>query len=99
MRRRTPVLSVTIGAARREVKPRTTLSQPIDTGVPGDRFVLSVWAVAELKDCPMCGESMRVSERETRDRLPGEQAATVRRVREWVCPECDYFEEAEAGEG
>jgi len=26
----------------------------------------------------------------------GQQA--VRQGREWVCPECDYFEEAEAGE-
>ena len=24
--------------------------------------------------------------------------ATVRQLREWICPECDYFEEAEAGE-
>ena len=29
---------------------------------------------------------------------PGGQQA-VRQGREWVCPECDYFEEAEAGEG
>jgi hypothetical protein len=25
---------------------------------------------------------------------PGE----VRQLREWICPECDYFEEADAGE-
>jgi acetone carboxylase gamma subunit len=24
--------------------------------------------------------------------------STVRQLREWICPECDYFEEAEAGE-
>jgi acetone carboxylase gamma subunit len=28
-----------------------------------------------------------------------ENAGAVRVVREWICPECDYFEEAEAGEG
>ena len=36
------------------------------------------------------GEVMRLSEREVR-----EMNGTVRRVREWICPECDYFEEAE----
>lgn len=24
---------------------------------------------------------------------------TMRQVREWICPECDYFEEAETSEG
>jgi len=47
----------------------------------------------------MCGESMRLSVREVQDRAPGGGPPTVRVVREWLCPECDYFEEAEAGEG
>lgn len=34
---------------------------------------------------------MRLSEREVQDR-----DGTMRHVREWICPECDYFEEAEA---
>jgi DNA-directed RNA polymerase subunit M/transcription elongation factor TFIIS len=38
------------------------------------------------KDCPMCGELMRLRE---------SQMKTVKVV-EWVCPECDYFEDAEA---
>ena len=29
---------------------------------------------------------------------PVENAGTVRVVREWICPECDYFEDAEAGD-
>ena len=33
---------------------------------------------------------MRLSEREVRD-----MNGTVRQIREWICPECDYFEEAE----
>jgi len=33
---------------------------------------------------------MRLSEREVR-----EMTGKVRQVREWICPECDYFEEAE----
>ena len=47
----------------------------------------------------MCGESMRLTVRETRDGIPGRGETTVRQVREWICPECDYFEEAESGEG
>ena len=30
---------------------------------------------------------------------PAENAGAVRVVREWICPDCDYFEDAEAGEG
>lgn len=52
-----------------------------------------------MKECPMCGETMRLSVREIEDRVPGVSAPTRRVVREWICPECDYFEEAEAGEG
>lgn len=41
----------------------------------------------------MCGESMRKQERETVIRIPG--TTEVRRLKtyEWVCLECDYFEE------
>ena len=39
---------------------------------------------------------MRIHAREIQLR-PGVDA-TVRQLREWICPECDYFEEAEAGE-
>ena len=52
-----------------------------------------------MKECPMCGESMRLSVRDIEDRVPGVPTPTRRVVREWICPECDYFEEAEAGEG
>ena len=47
----------------------------------------------------MCGESMRLNVREIRDTIPGGGQPPVRVLREWVCPECDYFEEAEPGEG
>jgi acetone carboxylase gamma subunit len=50
-----------------------------------------------MKECPLCGESMRLSVREVRDTTPGSGART-REAREWICPECDYFEEAETGE-
>jgi acetone carboxylase gamma subunit len=52
-----------------------------------------------MKECPLCGETMRLSVREIRDVIPGRSEAPVRVAREWICPECDYFEEAEAGEG
>jgi hypothetical protein len=48
-----------------------------------------------MRECPLCGTTMRLSVRD----LPPEGRQTARTVREWICPECDYFEEAEAGEG
>ena len=51
-----------------------------------------------MKECPLCAESMRLSVREIEDRVPGVPQAARRVVREWICPDCDYFEEAEAGE-
>lgn len=52
-----------------------------------------------MKECPMCGETMRLSVREIEERAGGTPQPTRRTAREWVCPECEYFEEAEAGEG
>ena len=52
-----------------------------------------------VKECPLCGEVMRLKAREVRDSVPGGGQGTVRVLREWICPECDHFEEAEAGEG
>ena len=43
----------------------------------------------------MCGETMRLNAREIRDRIPGLGQSTVRVMREWTCPECEYFEEIE----
>jgi C4-type Zn-finger protein len=52
-----------------------------------------------MRECPLCGEAMRLTVREIREAIPGRTQTTVRSVREWTCPECDYFEEAETGEG
>ena len=46
-------------------------------------------------DCPMCGTAMRRREQEVTTRVPGASETRVAVQREWVCPECDYFEEAE----
>jgi C4-type Zn-finger protein len=50
------------------------------------------------KECPMCSEFMRLVTRETVTRVPGTSQEVKTTAREWVCPECDYFEEAEAGD-
>ena len=47
----------------------------------------------------MCGETMQLRERQTVDRVPGTTQAKTTRFHEWVCPECDYFEEAEGEAG
>ena len=51
--------------------------------------------MADIKECPLCGETMRFTRREQADHIPGMGQTTTRSVREWICPECDYFEEAD----
>jgi transposase len=52
-----------------------------------------------IKECPMCGETMRLQEREIVDRVPGTSQTKSTKFREWVCPECDYFEDADGESG
>ena len=54
--------------------------------------------MADIKECPLCGEMMRFKSSERTDSVPGTGQTTTRNVREWVCPECDYWEEAESSE-
>ncbi len=49
----------------------------------------------EKKECPQCGEMMRRKEREEVTRLPGTAETRSRQIVEWVCPECDYFEDVD----
>jgi len=49
----------------------------------------------ESKECPMCGEFMRLVTRQASEHVPGQPKPAIFVVREWVCPECDYFEEEE----
>jgi C4-type Zn-finger protein len=46
------------------------------------------------KECPLCGELMAVKERQTSTQIPGNPHPTTFTVREWVCRDCEYFEEA-----
>ena len=48
-----------------------------------------------MKECPMCNETMRLVVRERTETIPGTRQDVKREEREWVCPECDYFEEAD----
>ena len=43
----------------------------------------------------MCGELMRLVIHERSESIPGTRQNVKREVREWVCPECDYFEEVD----
>lgn len=45
------------------------------------------------KECPMCGEFMRLVTREAVEHVPGLPKPITHVIREWICPECDYFEE------
>ena len=47
------------------------------------------------RECPLCGETMQLKELEVTNRIPGDPSPVAIRSREWVCPECDHFEEAE----
>jgi C4-type Zn-finger protein len=47
----------------------------------------------ERRECPMCTNFMRLVERVQTDRIPGTVEVSTRAVVEWVCPDCDYFEE------
>ena len=46
----------------------------------------------------MCGEVMRLMEREYIDRIPGTTELKRTKTAEWVCPECDHFEETDQEE-
>jgi YgiT-type zinc finger domain-containing protein len=47
------------------------------------------------KECPLCGGTMQLKESLVTSRTPGNPKTTTRTVREWVCPDCDNFEEVE----
>jgi YgiT-type zinc finger domain-containing protein len=54
--------------------------------------------IPDTKECPLCGDTMRVKAHELTVTVPGTGQTLTRQVSEWVCPECDYWEEAESGE-
>jgi hypothetical protein len=44
-------------------------------------------------ECPLCGETMRRTPCTEVVRIPGTSESRTRVQEEWVCPECDYFQE------
>jgi C4-type Zn-finger protein len=50
------------------------------------------------KECPLCGEPMTLRDVVSTNQIPGNPKPTVHTVHEWVCPDCEYFEEAGAGD-
>ena len=55
----------------------------------------TVTRMSDTRECPLCSDTMRVRETQSVVRVPGNPQPATRTVREWVCPDCDYFEEAE----
>ena len=51
--------------------------------------------MAEQRECPMCGATMVLKHRQEPVRVPGTPKVIKRTTPEWVCPDCDYFEEAD----
>ena len=51
----------------------------------------------EQRECPLCGGTMRIKRTEVVIVIPGNPKPTTRPHREWTCPECDNFEDAEEG--
>ena len=43
----------------------------------------------------MRGEAARIRAREETRDVPGTPQTNTTKVREWVCPECDYFKDVE----
>lgn len=50
---------------------------------------------AMQKECPMCGDRMRLETKEEVSRVPGTSQEIRTVVQEWICRECDYYEEVD----
>jgi len=51
-----------------------------------------------VKECPLCGGTMQLKERTETTHTPGNPKTATKKVREWVCPDCDNFEDADVEE-
>jgi acetone carboxylase gamma subunit len=49
----------------------------------------------EQRECPLCGTMMRLTITQSVTPIPGNRTPSVRPHREWICPDCDNFEEAD----
>jgi len=62
-----------------------------DRSVPEEKSMAS-------KECPLCGTPMRLVARTVTTQIPGVPVPRTTTFDEWICPDCDYFEEAEEPE-
>jgi YgiT-type zinc finger domain-containing protein len=51
--------------------------------------------MSDERECPMCGATMALKRHEEPVQIPGNPKVIKRTTSEWVCPDCDYFEEAD----
>jgi ssDNA-binding Zn-finger/Zn-ribbon topoisomerase 1 len=58
-------------------------------------MLTSTKSMPDVRDCPLCGGTMRLKQTQQIIHVPGHPQETKRSTAEWICPECDYFEEAE----
>jgi rubredoxin len=52
----------------------------------------------QSRECPLCGGTMKMKVFETVVTVPGNPRGTPKQSREWICPDCDYFEEIDETE-
>jgi len=52
----------------------------------------------QTRECPLCGGTMRIKVIESVIHVPGNPTGTAKMSREWLCPDCDYFEDFDEGE-
>ena len=58
-------------------------------------IVPSVCLMPATRECPLCGGTMVLKRTQTPVHVPGQSKPSARTTSEWICPDCDYFEEAE----
>ena len=49
----------------------------------------------DTRECPLCGGTMRLKYTTTVAHIPGYEDPAPKKTLEWVCPDCDYFEDAD----
>ncbi len=47
------------------------------------------------RECPLCGGTMHFKEIQAVTQVPGNPSPSTATTREFVCPDCDYFEDAD----
>ncbi len=51
--------------------------------------------MAESRECPLCGGTMQLKQTTSVSHIPGYNDPEPKKTLEWVCPDCDYFEEVD----